>query len=475
MLEEGREAEPCDDHAEVVAGRYRLGPVLRRSPGCCAHRAYDELLRRTVRVTLVQSAPATSSSFALRPQGWHDRDPEVAELYDAGSDAGRLFFVTHHPEEPTLAETTPPEGLDLAQLRDLGASIATTLLPRHRRGAAHGGLDAGTVSFSPGGTSLADFGLLPWLAEWGDVAVTPPFPAPEQRTGTPTGPATDVYALGRLLGELAPQGGLQPDVEELLTDMTADSPAARPSLEEVLRRLTGRDDRSAPSAARVRGRQGRRVGLVAAVACCLVGLGAGLSAFAGSMPHSAATGATLAATAAVPAPVVAPALPPIAARGGGSDDETVAVRSSRSDESESASTGSGDDGTRTSARLVDVVDRTPTAPADGTDTDERTSTTPSTPTTSVPHDDQERAGKSDDPTRSHRTPSSTPDRSRDLGDVLHRVDTVLTHRPGSSKPDAGSSGHTGKATTVSTSSTTGDDAPPAAGHDLLRTLDQEPS
>src|ERR1700742_2699832 len=107
-------------------GAIGSGPVLGRTPGSCAHRAYDELLQRTVRLTLVEPDPTTSDSgaFTLRPQGWQDRDPELAELYDAGSDGDRRFLVTHHPEEPTLAETTPPGGLDLAQLRDLGTSIA---------------------------------------------------------------------------------------------------------------------------------------------------------------------------------------------------------------------------------------------------------------------------------------------------------------------------------------------------------------
>ncbi len=249
MLEDGRESATCADHVDVVAGRYRLGPVLTRSAGSCAHRAYDELLQRTVRVTLVTAPVEAPTAFALRPQGWQERDPEVAELFDAGREHDRLFLVTHHPDEPTLAETTPPGGLDLGQLRDLGTAVATALVPRHQRGAAHGGLGAGTVAFTPQGASLAEFGLLPWLARWGDVPVTPPYVAPEQRTGADSGPATDVYALGRLLGELAPDHGLRPGLRALLAEMTAESPDARPSMAEVQQRLAGRRARrTSPSA-----------------------------------------------------------------------------------------------------------------------------------------------------------------------------------------------------------------------------------
>jgi serine/threonine-protein kinase len=303
VLEERRAPVPCDGHAETVADRYHLGPVLRRSAGCCAHRGYDELLQRTVSVTLVAADPDAPTPFALGPRCWQDRGPEVAELYDAGSDGGHQFLVTQHPDEPTLAETTPPGGLDVFAVRELGTAVATALLPRHQHGAVHGGLGAGTVAWSPRGTSLAEFGLLPWLARWDAVPVAPPFPAPEQRAGAPSGPATDVYALGRLLGELAPEHGMRPALRDLLDDMTAESPAERPALDEVLRRLRT-VSAGAPfrSAARVAGttvrRHGRRVALVAAV-CGVVGLGAALAA-AGSAP--AAPSATLAATAPAAAP-----------------------------------------------------------------------------------------------------------------------------------------------------------------------------
>ena len=381
MLEDGRESGSCADHVDVVAGRYRLGPALRRSAGCCAHRAYDELLQRTVRVTLVESDPTGEGPFSLRPQGWHDRDPEVAELFDAGHEHDRLFLVTHHPDEPTLAETTPPGGLDLGQLRELGTAVATALAPRHRRGAAHGGLGAGTVAFTPQGTSLAEFGLLPWLARWGDVPVAPPYVAPEQRAGADPGPASDVYALGRLLGELAPDHGLRPGLRTLLTEMTAADPGARPSMEEVRRRLAGRAGRRPAT------RTGkRRLGLVAA-ACCLVGLGVGLSALAGEVPAAVGSdGATLAATAAVPTPVI-PLGPLLSTAPSPGDGEAVSYRSGSGRTTTAvvgsacgasdgvASDGTASDGTASTAktgagdspRVVDAADRTSTGSQDGSD------------------------------------------------------------------------------------------------------------
>lgn len=297
MLDEHRETVPCEDHRDVVVDRYRLGPVLRRSDGCGVHRGFDDLLQRTVSVTLVAAAP-----FSLGPRCWQDRGPEVAELYDARSGGDRSFLVTQHPEEPTLAETRPPGGLDAAAVRDLGTAVATALVPRDACGAAHRGLGAGTVAWGPHGTSLADFGLLPCLDRWCEAPVAPPALAPERRAGTPDGPATDVYALGRLLGQLAPEHGMRPGMRALLADMTAESPAARPSLDEVLRRLRTESAERGPFRAAGRAartalrRHGRSIG-VAAAACCVIGLGAGVAA-AGSPPaQPGSPGATLAASA----------------------------------------------------------------------------------------------------------------------------------------------------------------------------------
>ena len=418
-----------------MADRYRLGPVLRRSAGCCAHRAYDELLQRTVRVTLVESGATEETSFSLRPQGWHDRDPEVAELFDAGRDHDRLFLVTHHPDEPTLAETTPPGGLDLGQLRDLGTAVATALVPRHQRGAAHGGLGAGTVAFTPNGTSLTEFGLLPWLARWGDVPVAPPYVAPEQRAGADSGPASDVYALGRLLGEFAPDHGLRPGLRSLLVQMTADDPADRPSMEDVRRRLAGRAGRRPSS------RTGkRRLGLVAA-ACCLVGLGVGLSAFAGEVPAVGSAGATLSATAAVPAPIL-PLAPLSSATDPGVADDVVAHGTASSHTATPATASRRSSSSGVSASIADPGDSprvadTPQRSATGSpDQDASDSDSPDRSPRPTTHDQDQDEGRDADTTpASTRSSRNSPGRSshddgssHTIRGIVTRIDASLGHQ-----------------------------------------------
>lgn len=294
-------AEPCRDHPEEITGRYRLGPVLRRSPGCCSHRAVDRLLRRTVSVTLVDRPGP--HDLTLPEQSWLGRPPEVAELYDGGAWRGRTFLVTQHPEALTLAETTAPGGLTVAEVRDLGVAVTGVLAPLHRHGRAHGGLGPGTVAWSERGAALSDVGLLPWLAQWSDLRLDPPFPAPESGAA----PAADVYALGRLLHELAPRrvpGALR----ALLDGMTAASPLARPGIEDVAERLAALPVSSRRRAGAAAAR-GRRAVVVAAAVLLLAG-GAGL----GALVTASGDGSGAAyASAAEPTPVPGVPLPPAVA------------------------------------------------------------------------------------------------------------------------------------------------------------------
>ncbi|MEJ2867923.1 hypothetical protein WCD74_09115 [Actinomycetospora sp. OC33-EN08] len=333
----------CREHGDEIAGRYQLGPALRTTAHGCTHRAYDELLQRDVSLTLVEAGGETSDTLALPEQSWQGREPDAAELFDGGRERDRVFYVTHHPETPTLAETTPPAGLPAVGVRDLGVAVATALLPLHRQGRGHGGLGASTISWSPHGATFSDVGLLPWLARWSDLDVAPPFPAPEQDgSATGSGPATDVYALGRLLREVSPPQGLHRDVRSLLTDMTSASPEARPGLEEVLRRLGAGPARPRRlRTALTPGPRGRRVAAVAA-ACAVLAAGLGLGAAATSTASGATEdgAAVVAGDAGVPGVPLLPEMPAAPPDRDGSG----AAGSSAGAGAEADSDGGGDDG-----------------------------------------------------------------------------------------------------------------------------------
>ncbi len=233
----------CDGrHGSVVGGRYRLEQVLHCGPDRCVHRAHDVLLRRAV--TTVIAAPSdgepvpeavTLPISARLPHG-----PGLAEVYDGGDDDGVLYLVVPRIEGTSLADDLATGPLPVAEVRELGAQIALALLPIHRHGCAHGALGAALVTRGPTGVTVAGLGVDEWLHRWAHQHRDPPHPAPEQRGPAPSvSPATDVYALGRLLGAAAGRLPRKEPLRVVLRAMTARDPALRPDTVELLDLLHG--------------------------------------------------------------------------------------------------------------------------------------------------------------------------------------------------------------------------------------------
>ena len=313
-------------HGSVVADRYRLGQVLRSRPDRCEHTAHDDLLHRTV--TAVLAAPATTEplprQLPLPASARLEHGPGLAEVFDGGGEGGLLYLVVPRLDGTCLADDLADGPLPVPEVRDLGAGIARALWPIHRYGCAHGALGAELVTRGPGGLTVAGLGVEEWLARWARHQCDPPYPAPEQRAPGPSvSPATDVYALGRLLGRTAGRLPRSEPLRSVLDAMTARDPAARPTTGEVIDLLT--EDAAPPP----RRRSGRvPAGTVAALAAV------GALTLSGLVAHTAGStgmlgGATLGV---IPAPtvvaplLVGPVLPgPVAPEVGSSGPSLVAA------------------------------------------------------------------------------------------------------------------------------------------------------
>ena len=154
-------------------------------------------------------------------------------VLDAGVVEGRVTIVV----EPVLGRALtdlPTLTVDLA--RALVGELARQLAPLHGQGQAHGALSLDDLLITRAG-GLAVLGSS-WrrlvvleraahgLAEPREVSLV----APEVLRGEAPTPASDVYALGRLLTELAP--GHHADAE-LLARATAEDPRSRPGTAHV--------------------------------------------------------------------------------------------------------------------------------------------------------------------------------------------------------------------------------------------------
>ena len=308
------------------------------------YRAHDVLLEREVAVKLFrddldEDAQARASQEMRTLAGL--RHPGLVAMHDAGSWEGRPFLVMELVDGPTLT----PE----ADLRAVGEEIAAALAYVHSRGVIHRDVKPANILLSPTGAKLADFGIARVLdgvhhTGTGLTIGTAPFLAPEQVTGEPITPATDVYALGLVLLEMltgtreyagspveAAVARLHrtPHVPDtlvdpwpaLLTAMTARSPSMRPSAAEVAGVLRGQATMTLPlpvtaavptrvarvvPAQRARWRDAWSLDLVrmaaGAVAVLLVG-----TAIAASASVDAAPASTSPPPSARPTPAIVPA------------------------------------------------------------------------------------------------------------------------------------------------------------------------
>jgi len=137
--------------------------------------------------------------------------PGIARLYDGGvTDTGRLYMVMEYIEGRPITDYCLATQATLAQRLALFAQTCAAVTHAHAHRVIHRDLKPSNILVTDAGeVKLLDFGIAKvldaQLARITQAAAAPLSPicaAPEQLTGAPTTPATDVYALGLLLYEL---------------------------------------------------------------------------------------------------------------------------------------------------------------------------------------------------------------------------------------------------------------------------------
>jgi hypothetical protein len=131
--------------------------------------------------------------------------PGIARLIDAGIVDGQPYLVTEFVEGLALDVWCERHAADLRTRLALFGGIANAIAYAHTNLIVHRDLKPANVLVDAHGKPrLLDFGIAKLIdphtaAQTADSALTPPFAAPEQLTGTPITTRTDVYALGALL------------------------------------------------------------------------------------------------------------------------------------------------------------------------------------------------------------------------------------------------------------------------------------
>jgi outer membrane protein assembly factor BamB/serine/threonine protein kinase len=197
----------------------------------------------------------------------------TAGVVDADPDGSPAWLATLYVSGVSLADAVAVHGpWPAASVLALGAGLAEALEAIHAAGVVHRDLKPSNVLLASDGPRVIDFGIstaseASALTHTGMTIGTPGFMSPEQLTGKPIGPASDVFALGAVLAYTAAGVGPfgtgtphalhfravyeQPDLDALpsgLRDIVAaclaKEPEQRPTVAELLRRMTaqGQDE-----------------------------------------------------------------------------------------------------------------------------------------------------------------------------------------------------------------------------------------
>ncbi|GAA2894629.1 glycoside hydrolase family 6 protein [Nonomuraea rubra] len=123
----------------------------------------------------------------------------TAPVLDADVQGRLAYLVTEYVEGPSLKEAVDTSGpLRGSALDGLAASMAMALRAIHGAGVVHRDLKPSNVLLSQVGPKVIDFGVA-WLADAeasSAVLGTPAYMSPEQVSGDPAGPASDIFSWG---------------------------------------------------------------------------------------------------------------------------------------------------------------------------------------------------------------------------------------------------------------------------------------
>jgi predicted Ser/Thr protein kinase len=195
---------------------YRIERLLGHGGMAKVYLGWDVTLQRSVAVKVIddrfRDEPEYSDRFlreARTMATW--QHPNIPQIYNAGEEAGVLFFAMEYIRGQNLAQLLRQrlahgELLAYAEILRIGRAVAEALDYAHQRGVVHRDVSPSNVVLGEDGrVVLMDFGLALDVSQGtrGEVFGTPHYIAPEQaRSSAEAVPQTDLYALGVMLYEM---------------------------------------------------------------------------------------------------------------------------------------------------------------------------------------------------------------------------------------------------------------------------------
>jgi eukaryotic-like serine/threonine-protein kinase len=277
----------------TFGGRYQLSSRVAIGGMGEVWQATDLVIGRTVAIKILKDEYLGDPGFLerFRAEARHAalvNHEGIANVFDYGEEDGSAYLVMELvPGEALSAIIERERVLPTDRVLDFVAQTAAALQAAHAAGLVHRDIKPGNLLITPDGrVKITDFGIariadqVP-LTATGQVMVTVQYLSPEQASGHPASPSTDLYSLGIVAYEAL--AGKRPFTGEsqvaiAMAQINETPPELPVTVAEPVRNLVyaciakNPSDRPASAAHLARAAQSLRRGDVAAAAAAVPGI-----------------------------------------------------------------------------------------------------------------------------------------------------------------------------------------------------------
>lgn len=285
----------------TFGGRYQLSSRIAIGGMGEVWQATDLVIGRTVAIKILKDEYLGDPGFLerFRAEARHAalvNHEGIANVFDYGEEDGSAYLVMELVPGEALSTVLEREKvLSTDRVLDIVAQTASALQAAHSAGLVHRDIKPGNLLITPDGrVKITDFGIariadqVP-LTATGQVMGTVQYLSPEQASGHPASPSTDIYSLGIVAYEAL--AGRRPFTGEsqvaiAMAQINESPPDLPVTISEPVRNLVYSciakrpEDRPSTAAHLARAAQALRRGDVAGAAAAVPGIAAGAAALA---------------------------------------------------------------------------------------------------------------------------------------------------------------------------------------------------